>query len=116
MSATGDAPVLRACGLRKYYGKGAALVRAVDGVDLDVAGGETVAVTGPSGCGKSTLLHLLGGLDRATGGEAWLAGRRLDQMGERQLAQMRRSVGGSCASTFQKLLTQSAPRVAMMSS
>ena len=76
MSATGNAPVLRACGLRKHYGKGETLVRAVDGVDLEVAGGETVAVMGPSGCGKSTLLHLLGGLDRPTGGEAWLAGRR----------------------------------------
>jgi putative ABC transport system ATP-binding protein len=44
------------------------LVRAVDGVDLDIGAGETVAVMGPSGCGKSTLLHLLGGLDRPSGG------------------------------------------------
>jgi putative ABC transport system ATP-binding protein len=56
--------VLRARGLRKEYGKESGLVRAVDGIDLDVATGETVAVMGPSGCGKSTLLHLLGGLDR----------------------------------------------------
>ena len=60
--------VLRAAGLCKQYGKDAALVRAVDGVDLEVAQGETVAIMGPSGCGKSTLLHLLGGLDRPSGG------------------------------------------------
>ena len=66
--------MLRARGLRKEYGKDAGLVRAVDGVDLDVAAGETVAVMGPSGCGKSTLLHLLGGLDRPIG-RGDLAGR-----------------------------------------
>ena len=100
MSATGNAPVLRGRGLRKHYGKGETLVRAVDGVDLEVAGGETVAVMRPSGCGKSTLLHLLGGLDRPTAGEAWLAGRRLDQMGERGLAQMRRSAVGFVFQAF----------------
>jgi ABC-type branched-subunit amino acid transport system ATPase component len=50
--AGSGAPVLRARGLRKHYGKGAGLVRAVDGVDLDVEAGETVAVMGPSGCGS----------------------------------------------------------------
>jgi ABC-type lipoprotein export system ATPase subunit len=82
--------VLRARGLRKDYGKGEGLVRAVDEVDLDVASGETVAVMGPSGCGKSTLLHLLGGLDRPSGGELWLAGQRIDRLGERALARLRR--------------------------
>jgi ABC-type lipoprotein export system ATPase subunit len=84
------APVLRAHALRKQYGKGEGLVRAVDDVDLDVASGETVAVMGPSGCGKSTLLHLLGGLDRPSGGELWLAGQRIDDLGERGLARLRR--------------------------
>jgi ABC-type lipoprotein export system ATPase subunit len=86
--------VLRTRGLRKHYGHGEGLVRAVDGVDLDVAAGETVAVMGPSGCGKSTLLHLLGGLDRPSGGEVWLADRRIDELGEKALARIRRTAVG----------------------
>jgi putative ABC transport system ATP-binding protein len=94
MTSTDSGSLLQARGLRKEYGQGAALVRAVDGVDLDVAAGETLAVTGPSGCGKSTLLHLLGGLDRPSGGEVELAGQRVDRMSERALARLRRdSVG-----------------------
>jgi len=91
---TEDAALLSCRDLRKTYGKDAGLVRAVDGVDLDVAAGETVAIMGPSGCGKSTLLHLLGGLDRPSGGEVRLAGSRVDQMSERALARLRQdSVG-----------------------
>jgi ABC-type lipoprotein export system ATPase subunit len=90
MNDTDSTPVVRARGLRKEYGKQEGLVRAVDGVDLDVAAGETLAVMGPSGCGKSTLLHLLGALDRPSAGEVWLAGRRIDKLSERALARLRR--------------------------
>ena len=100
MTDTNNTAVLGARGLRKHYGQGQGLVRAVDGVDLDVASGETVAVMGPSGCGKSTLLHLLGGLDRPSGGEVWLAGRRMDAMGERALARMRRTDVGFVFQAF----------------
>jgi putative ABC transport system ATP-binding protein len=95
-----DTSVLRARGLRKEYGKGEGLVRAVDGVDLDIGAGETVAVMGPSGCGKSTLLHLLGGLDRPSGGEVSLKGRRIDDLGERALARMRRTAVGFVFQAF----------------
>jgi putative ABC transport system ATP-binding protein len=80
--------------LTRRYGHDSGLVRAVDEIDLDVPTGQTLAVMGPSGCGKSTLLHLLGGLQRPTDGEVWLAGRRIDTMSERSLARLRRdSVG-----------------------
>jgi putative ABC transport system ATP-binding protein len=82
--------LLRTEGLRKDYGRDESLVRAVDDVDLEVMSGETLAVMGPSGCGKSTLLHLLGGLDRPTGGELWLGGKRIDRLSERGLANLRR--------------------------
>jgi putative ABC transport system ATP-binding protein len=86
--------VLRVRGLSKEHGQGESLVRAVDGVDLEVPAGQMLAVMGPSGCGKSTLLHLLGGLERPTDGQVWLAGRRIDTLSERALARLRRrSVG-----------------------
>ena len=100
MSDAADTSVLRARGLRKEYGKGEGLVRAVDGVDLDIGAGETVAVMGPSGCGKSTLLHLLGGLDRPSGGEVSLNGRRVDDLGETALARMRRTDVGFVFQAF----------------
>jgi putative ABC transport system ATP-binding protein len=100
MSDAGTACLVRARGLRKEYGRGEGLVRAVDSVDLDVGSGETVAVMGPSGCGKSTLLHLLGGLDRPSGGELRLAGQRIDQMGERALARLRREAVGFVFQAF----------------
>ena len=85
---------LSARGLTKTYGAGPALVRAVDGVDLDVGLGETVSVMGPSGCGKSTLLYLLGGLERATSGEIVLAGKRVDRLSETRWSRLRRNAIG----------------------
>jgi ABC-type lipoprotein export system ATPase subunit len=98
-AARGD-PVLVSRRLTKSFGKGDGLVRAVDEVDLEVRAAETVAVMGPSGCGKSTLLHLLGGLERPSGGEVVLAGSRLDQMGERALARLRRTAIGFVFQAF----------------
>jgi putative ABC transport system ATP-binding protein len=95
--------LLSARGLRKEYGTGEGLVRAVDGVDLDVRRGETVAIMGPSGCGKSTLLHLLGGLDRPTAGEVALGGSRLDGVSERALAAVRRTDVGFVFQAFHLL-------------
>jgi ABC-type lipoprotein export system ATPase subunit len=86
--------LVHARGLRKEYGSGDGLVRAVDAVDLDVNCGETLAIMGPSGCGKSTLLHLIGALDRPSSGALTVAGQRVDQLSERALADLRlREVG-----------------------
>jgi putative ABC transport system ATP-binding protein len=92
--------LVRVRGLSKQYGAGAALVRAVKDVDLDVAAGETVAVMGPSGCGKSTLLHMLGGLERPSAGELYLDGARFDQLGEHALARLRRTSIGFVFQAF----------------
>ncbi|WP_240639438.1 ABC transporter ATP-binding protein [Micromonospora ureilytica] len=92
--------VLQAHGLSMRYGDEHALVRAVDEVDLNVPAGQSLAVMGPSGCGKSTLLHLLGGLQRPSGGQVWLADRRIDTMSERALARLRRDSLGFVFQSF----------------
>ena len=89
-----DQPILSARGLRKEYGKGTGLVRAVEDVTLEVAPGESVAIVGPSGCGKSTLLYLLGGLERPSGGTLQLGGEQLERMPESGLARLRRRALG----------------------
>ena len=73
--------------LSKRYGAGSPA--ALDGVDLRVGTGESVAVMGPSG-GKSTLLNLIAGLDRPTSGSVIVAGDRLDQLSETGTAKFRR--------------------------
>jgi putative ABC transport system ATP-binding protein len=95
-----SAVLVHAEGLRKEYGSGGGLVRALDGVDLDVNRGEAVAVMGPSGCGKSTLLHLIGGLDRPSAGALTVAGQRVDQLSERALAYLRREEVGFVFQAF----------------
>ena len=67
--------VLKTENLKKYYGKGENLVKALDGVDLEIEQGEFAAVVGTSGSGKSTLLHMMGGLDRATEGRVIVGGK-----------------------------------------
>ena len=100
VTATPDHSAVAARGLSKHYGRDEGLVRAVRRGRSRGGRGETVAVMGPSGCGKSTLLHVLGGLDRPSAGEVWLAGRRIDGMSERELARMRRSAVGFVFQAF----------------
>ena len=82
--------ILETKDLRKVYGSGDTEVRALDGVDLTVEKGEFVAVVGTPGSGKSTLLHMLGGLDRPTGGTVTVDGKELSAMRDEELTIFRR--------------------------
>ena len=82
--------ILRVENLTKVYGTGENEVRALDGVSFSVEKGAFVAVIGPSGSGKSTLLHILGGVDRPTGGKVFMDGKDVYAQNEEQLAIFRR--------------------------
>lgn len=85
--------ILRVEGLKKVYGSGENEVHALDGVTFSVEKGEFLAIIGPSGSGKSTLLHILGGVDRPTGGKVFMDGVDVYAQTEDQLAIFRRQVG-----------------------
>jgi putative ABC transport system ATP-binding protein len=88
---TDDEPLaFRTSGLTKIYGEGPTAVHALRGVDLEIPKGELVVLLGPSGSGKSTLLNILGGIDRATAGEALFFGDDLVRMDDRRLTRYRR--------------------------
>ena len=82
--------ILKTRDLKKYYGAGDTLVKALDGVNLSVELGEFVAIVGTSGSGKSTLLHMLGGLDRPTSGKVWVDGKDISLLKDEQLTIFRR--------------------------
>src|SRR3954465_15100214 len=80
--------------VEKNFRRGSEEIHVLSGLNLEVPRGEFLALMGPSGSGKSTLLNLIGGLDRATRGSVQIAGDRIDQMSDRQLAAWRsRHVG-----------------------
>ena len=82
--------ILQTQALKKYYGGGDTLVKALDGVDLSVEEGEFVAIVGTSGSGKSTLLHMLGGLDRPTSGTVTVEGKNIFSLKDEALTIFRR--------------------------
>ncbi|MCI8380250.1 MAG: ABC transporter ATP-binding protein [Lachnospiraceae bacterium] len=86
--------IITICNLKKYYGSGERIVRALDGVNLTVAQGEFIAIVGASGCGKTTLLNMMGGLDRPASGEVIVDGVNLASLKEAQLAVFRRKKAG----------------------
>jgi putative ABC transport system ATP-binding protein len=87
---TGSAPaIVRIRDLVKEYRRGSEVVRVLDGLSLDIAAGDFVALMGPSGSGKSTLLNLIGGLDHPTSGTLEIDGLRVDQLGSAALGRWR---------------------------
>ncbi len=82
-------PVIEARALEREYRMGASTIHALQGIDLNIARGEFVALMGPSGCGKSTLLHLLGCLDRPTSGSYFLEGQDVNSLSTRERARIR---------------------------
>jgi putative ABC transport system ATP-binding protein len=78
----------------KHYRTASGLVRAVDGVDLEIAPGSSLAIVGPSGCGKSTLLGLIGGLEIPTRGRVVVNGHEISALHDKQRARLRREEFG----------------------
>jgi putative ABC transport system ATP-binding protein len=96
-------PVVEARGVSKVYRLEGVEVRALDGVDLEVAPGDSLAIMGPSGSGKSTLLGLLGGLDRPTSGTLRFQRRDVTRLSDDELAVVRNRVVGFVFQSFQLL-------------
>jgi ABC-type lipoprotein export system ATPase subunit len=95
-----DDTLIRLRGVSKLYRKGREAIRALDGVDLDIAGKLMAAVVGPSGSGKSSLLHVMGAMDRPTSGDVLVAGQPLNTLSEEALTQFRRQTVGFVFQSF----------------
>jgi putative ABC transport system ATP-binding protein len=89
----------------KSYKTGAGEISVLKDINLQVGTGEFVGIVGPSGSGKSTLINMFTGIDRPTGGDVWVAGRRLNDMSENDLARFRRKHVGVIFQFFQLLPT-----------
>jgi len=102
-AAAEDGPVILTRGLTREYRLEGEVVRALNGIDLDIHRNEFVAIMGPSGSGKSTLMNMIGCLDTPTSGEYWLNGQRVSDMGDKQLARIRNKEIGFVFQTFNLL-------------
>src|SRR5690606_24160033 len=106
--STQTAPVVRARSLSKTYGRGEAVVRALDGVDVDFEQGRFTAIMGPSGSGKSTLMHCVAGLDSLTSGKVFIGDVELGSLDDKELTVLRRQRIGFVFQAFNLLPTLNA--------
>ena len=102
-NGTGGHPLIQLRDVRKLYPMGTEIVRALDGVSLDVYPNEYVAVMGPSGSGKSTLMNMIGCLDTPTDGSYLLRGQNVGEMVDNELAEIRNREVGFVFQTFNLL-------------
>jgi putative ABC transport system ATP-binding protein len=101
-------PLIRLRGVTKAYGVGQARLMALNGIDLDIAAGEFVAIMGPSGSGKSTAMNILGCLDTPTGGQYLFRGAHVEALSRDQRARLRRRYLGFVFQGFNLLARTSA--------
>jgi putative ABC transport system ATP-binding protein len=101
-------PIIELARVEKVYRSGRVGFPALSGVDLTITAGDMVAITGPSGSGKSTIINLIAGIDRPTAGTVTVAGRRLEEMTEEQLAVWRGRTIGIVFQFFQLMPTLTA--------
>jgi putative ABC transport system ATP-binding protein len=107
MTPQNGQPAVRAENLTRHYKMGESVIRAVDGVSLEIASGEFAAMLGSSGSGKSSLLNLIAGLDRPSSGSVTVAGRDLAQLSREELARYRRHTVGIVFQAFNLIPTMS---------
>jgi len=107
-TGTGAVPLIRLRGVTKVYGEGATALQALAGVDLDIDGGDFVAIMGPSGSGKSTAMNVIGCLDRPTAGHYLFKGVHVESLSRDQRARLRRRYFGFVFQGFNLLARTSA--------
>ena len=97
-------PVIELTNISRSYKNGQVLIEALKDIDLSIDEGDFISIMGPSGSGKSTMLNILGCLDRPTSGAYEIAGRRVEKMGDSELADIRNQLLGFVFQSFHLFL------------
>lgn len=109
-----DEAIIELKKVKKYYEMGREIIRALDGINLEINRGDFIAIVGPSGSGKSTMMNMIGALDMATEGGVYLDGQDIEHMEESELAQIRGRKIGFVFQTFNLIPTLTASENIML--